>query len=89
MLKKERKKKEEPSIKSHPVLLNKWFSSSHRFICKQPFEKPKSPPFIFLNGWQGAFKLSTSYNTWSCKEPPILILKFLKAIIATKNAVPS
>lgn len=67
-------------LNSHPVSLKKWFSSSHLFICKHPFENPNNPPFIFWNGWQGAFKFPTSYSTWSCKEPPTLILKGFRAI---------
>lgn len=67
-------------LNSHPVLSKKLFSSSHLFICKHPFENPNNPPFIFWNGWQGDFKLPTSYSNWSCKEPPTLILKGLRAI---------
>lgn len=70
---------------TYPVLLNNWFNSSHLCMCKHPFEKPNNPSFIFLNGWQGAFRSPTSYNTWSCNEPPILILKLWKAI-TTQNS---
>lgn len=70
---------------TYPVDLKNWLSSSHLFICKHPCENPNKPPSIFLNGWQGVFRFPISYNTWSCNEPPILILNGLKAITFKLN----
>ena len=45
---------------AYPDLVRKLWSSSHRFICKQPLENPNKPLFIFLNGWHGVWRFPTS-----------------------------
>lgn len=64
---------------SYPVFRNKSLSSSHLFMLKHPWENPNNPPAFFENGTHGCPKFGMPYTTWSCKEPPTLILRGLKA----------
>ena len=68
---------------NYPDLLKNSFSSSHRFIGKQPGVKPNISEVLLLNGLHDFLESLVSYTTLSCKEPPSLIFKGEKAALYT------
>lgn len=68
----------------YPVSIKILLIASHLSMVMHPWENPNRPLELFENGVHGDPKFGVPYTTWSCKEPPSLIRRGLKATKTNK-----